>query len=512
MPIVTIPASGQYGVLADAAAQELPVNAWSAARNVRFRDGYSERVGGQVEIFDVPTVTPYFLTPYTTPAARFWVHAGLQKVFADDGTLRTEITPASPFTGAQDDRWTGGSLNGVLVLNNGVDQPQFWGGDVATDLANLTAWNAAWRAASVRPFKNYLVALDLTKSGARYPHMVKWSHAADPGTLPNSWDEADPTKDAGEQDLAETPDLLVDQLPLGDLNVIYKERSMYSMQFIGQPYIWSFQRLPGDVGMLARGCAVATPAGHVVLTAGDVILHNGQGPQSLLTGRMRRWMFNNIDSAAYKRAFVTANPNKNEVWICFPAVGATVCTLALIWNWADNTLGVRELQNVTYGAFGQINYTSGASWASDADTWADDATAWNQDEYSPADARLLLSRTAPEITLVDNGTTFGGTNITASVERTGITLDDPDSVKTLKGVYPRVDAVAGTQLSIEVGASMDAEVAPIYQPPVIYTVGQSFKADCFATGRFLALRISSSGKQAWRLKSYGLDIVKGGLY
>ena len=41
------------------------------------------------------------------------------------------------------------------------------------------------------PVQNYLIALDLTKSGTRYPHMVKWSAAADPGTVPASWDETD---------------------------------------------------------------------------------------------------------------------------------------------------------------------------------------------------------------------------------------------------------------------------------------------------------------------------------
>lgn len=512
MPIVTIPASGQYGTLADQAAQELPINAWSRSVNMRFREGYSERFGGQAMIFAAPSITPYWLTPYTTSTARFWVHAGLQKVFVDDGTTRTEITPASPFTGAIDDRWTGGSLNGVLVMNNGVDQPQYWGGNVANDLATLTAWNANWRAASVRPFKNYLIALDVTKSGTRYPHMVKWSHAADPGAIPTSWDETDPTKDAGEQDLAETPDLLVDQLPMGDLNIVYKERSMYAMQYIGAPFIWRFTRLPGDVGMLARGCAVATPMGHVVLAAGDVILHSGQGPKSLLTGRMRRWLFNNIDSTSYKRAFVTANPPKNEVWICFPGVGATVCTQALVWNWVDDTLGPRDLSSVTYGAFGQINYTAANSWNSDTEAWNDDATAWNQDEYSPADARLLLASTTPLISLVDTGVTFNGTAIAATLERSGIALDDPYSVKMVRAVYPRVDAATGTQLTIEVGASMDVEKAPVWQSPVTYTVGSTLKADAFAQGRFLALRIKSTGKQPWRLKSIDLDVVKTGAY
>jgi hypothetical protein len=119
--------------------------------------------------------------------------------------------------------------------------------------ANLTGWDATWRCKSLRPFKQYIVALDVTKAGTRYANMVKWSAAAVPGALPTSWDATDATKDAGEQDIAETTDVLIDQLQLGDINVLYKERSMYAMQYIGQPFVWRFYRLPGEVGMLARG-------------------------------------------------------------------------------------------------------------------------------------------------------------------------------------------------------------------------------------------------------------------
>lgn len=512
MARITIPSCGQFGMNADAMPQELPPNGWTRTMNMRFRDGYAERFAGQVGIFDAPTVAPYFLTPYTTPAARFWVHAGLEQVFADDGTARTEITPGSPFTGAIDDRWSGGSLNGVLVLNNGVDEPQFWGGNVANNLATLTGWDSNWRCAAMRPFKNYLVALDVTKTGARFPHMVKWSHAADPGAIPTSWDEADPAKDAGEIDLAETSDLLVDCLPMGDVNVIYKERSMYAMQFIGQPLIWRFSRLPGDVGMLARGCAVATPLGHVVLAAGDLILHSGQGPRSLLTGRMRRWLMANIDSANYRRSFVVANAGKNEAWACFPAVGEEACTLALVWNWVDDTLAVRELKSATYGAAGQINYTAVNSWDLAPGSWDEASALWNQDEYSPADARLLLCGAEPEISLIDTGTSFSGDAIDAVMERTGIALDDPLTVKCLRSITPRVEAPTGTELTIEFGASMDAESAPIWNAPIPYTVGSTYKADGFATGRFLAVRISSAGGRVWRIKSMDFDVAAMGSY
>ena len=61
------------------------------------------------------------------------------------------------------------------------------------------------------------------------------------------------------------------------------------------------------------GCAVNTPLGHVVLTAGDVVVNNGTGVQSIANGAVRNYIFKNIDSTNYKRSFVTANPQRNEV-------------------------------------------------------------------------------------------------------------------------------------------------------------------------------------------------------
>jgi hypothetical protein len=510
---VTVPASGAVGYVSDALPQELPPNGWSYTQNIRFRDGYAERFLGSSQVFTTPSVTPYFITPYRSLNSKFWVHAGIARVYVDDGVTRTDLTPAAPYTGGVDDRWTGGSASGVLVINNGVDQPQFWAGNVAVKFANLTGWDATWKCASLRPFKQYIVALDVSKGATRYANMVKWSAAAVPGALPTSWDAADATKDAGEQDIAETTDVLIDQLQLGDINVLYKERSMYAMQYIGQPFVWRFYRLPGEVGMLARGCAVNTPKGHVVLTAGDLILHNGQGPQSIVQGRMRKWLFNNLDTTNYARAFVVANYQTNEVWVCFPESGMAACTLALVWNWVDDTFSTRQLSNVTYGGTGPAIVTAtGSTWATDSNAWSTDTTSWNNDGFASAQSRLILTTTAPLISLTESAATFDGATPTSIVERTGITFDKPDVVKTVRQVIPRIDATAGTVLSIQVGASMDAEVAPTWQPATSYTVGTTRKADAYATGRFLAFRITGTTSNPWRLRSFDMDIQERGMY
>lgn len=510
MAIVKVPNAGQ-GVNLDLMPEELPDGVWSACQNMRFRNGFAERYRGMANLFDTPAVIPYWITPYGTATARYWIHAGIAAVYADDGTTRTNITPASAPTGAIDDRWTGGTLNGVLVMNNSVDQPLYWGGNVANDLAVLTGWNSAWRCKSLRPFKNFLIALNITKTSTNYPHMVKWSHSADAGTIPTSWDETDVTKDAGEFPLSETPDLIVDGLPLGDAFIIYKERSMYAMTTTSDARVFRFQRLPGEIGMLARGCAVNTPLGHVVLAAGDVVLNNGQGAVSIADGQVREYIFSSMNSEKSNRSFVCANPQKNEVLICFPTGESEFCDKAAVWNWKDKTWGLRDLQNVTYGDAGQINATTPIQWDSSTLTWESSVTSWNENEYSPNEARLLFSRTTA-ISAFDIGSTDSGVQMDSSLERVGISFGDPYINKLCRGIHPRIDAAAGTVLNISVGGSMVASELPSYSAPVTFTVGTDQKIDLFASGRFLAIKIESSDYSPWRLRSFDCDIVPMGAF
>lgn len=502
-------ANAGLGVNYDLTPEELPDGVWTDVQNMRFKDGYAQKFKGIKNVFDATSVTPYYLTSYQTTDKKYWVHAGLEQVFVDDGTTRTEITPVSPFTGAIDDRWNGGTLGGVLVMNNGVDQPQFWGGNVASDLATLTGWNANWRAGVIRPFKNYLIALNITKSGTKYQHMVKWSHSAVAGTIPTSWDETDPTKDAGEQDLAETSDALVDALPLGDSLIVYKERSMYAMQFIGQPYIWRFQRITGDSGMLYRGCGAVTPLGHVVLTSGDVVLNTGSGVQSIANGVIRKFIFDNIDSTNYKRAFVTTNPQRNEVLICFPLSGSTVCDKAAVWSWETKTWGMRDLEDVTYGANGLLESNITETWASDADGWGADVTAWNENEYAPNETRLMFSRLT-SISAFDVGGTDLGTPTESYLERTGMALGDPNQVKLIRGVRPRIDGIFGDVVNVQIGAAMTPDATPTWADAVPFTVGEDIKVDSIIQGRFLAIKFSST--RPWRMRSFDLDVVATGTY
>jgi len=510
MAIIKVTNTGQ-GCNKDLTPEELQMGVWSSVTNMRFNNGYIQRFKGLSQIYDTTTVVPRFIAPFQTATKRYWIHAGTNKVFADDGTTRTEITPALAPTGGVDDRWSATSFGGVFIATNGKDVPYFWNGNPATDLAALTSWDTNERCSSIHAFKNYLVALDITKSGgARFPYMVKWSTEAVPGALPSTWDETDVTASAGENDLAETPDVIVDAVPLGDSLIIYKERSAYSMRFIGQPFIFQFQRLPGHHGMLTKGCGTYTPIGQVILTNGDVVLFDGNGFKSIADGLVRRHIFQNINTSNYRKAFVVQNPQRNEVLVCYPETGTDVCNKAAVWNWSTGLWGFRDLGAVYYGASGQIDISIPNTWSSDAGSWAFDTTTWNEDEYAPNEDRLLLAQTTRLVGFDIGGSDDNVSALSGVAERVAMTFDDPYSNKLIRAVYPRVDAATGAPLQVQVGSSMYADQAPVWSDPVTFTVGRDIKADTFAQGRFLSVRVS--GNFPWRMRSFDVDVVPTGAY
>lgn len=513
MAIVKINNCGQ-GVNKDLSPEELPAGMWSDMRNMRVINGYAQKFGGISDIFQrTPPFVPYHITAYSTPGTKMWVYSGTELASVDDGSAQYAIQPVAGFSGGVDDRWTSAFISGYLVMNNGVDVPHSWDGDVVSRMTPLFGWDTNWKAASVRSFKQYLIAMDITKSGTRYASMVKWSAPAEPNSLPPSWDETDVTQDAGEKELSETGDIVVDGLQLGDSFVIYKERSTYVMTYIGQPFIFRFQQVPIQSGILAKGCVANTPLGHVVLTNNDVILFNGQSSRSIADGRVREYIFNNINKIASQRAFVTTSPTTNEAFICFPEQSSETCSLAAVWNWANDTWAFRDLPDVTYGDNGQLDTEAVFfSWDQDASTWEAETKTWDDLEYGPNESRLLFTRDSA-VSALDVGLSDNGAFVQTSLERVGMSFDDPYSMKMVRAVYPRIDGTPGTSVYVQVGASQYPDQEPTYTTGGSYTIGQQLKIDTFSPpGRYLSIKFTGFTAAQWRIRSFDLDVVQTGAH
>jgi len=89
-------------------------------------------------------------------------------------------------------------------------------------------------------------------------------------------------------------------------------------------------------------------------------------------------------------------------------------------------------------------------------------------------------------------------------------MDDASIVKLIRAVYARIDAPSGATITFQVGGAMYPDSAITWSSPVQIAGGQAIKADSFASGRFLGLRISCSAP--WRMRSADLDIQPMGAF
>ena len=390
MALVRFTNVGAVGLVLDPAANDVPagagtsVFAWTGGGNIRFKEGYAEKFLGHTAPHGAPSVTPYGVAFAQNGANRYEVYTGLAKAYAVTSTTHTDITRAAgDYTGTASDKWNFCTLSDILIANNGVDDPQYWNGNTATDFAALTNWPANTKCKVMRSFGGALVALNVTESGTNYRSMVRVSTVADPGTLPASWDYTDATKDTirVEGKLSETPDAIVDGLELGDFFMIYKENSTYSMRYVGGESVYGFENVSRMSGALGVNCVTALPGGHAVFADGDIVINQGvEGPKSIIDGRARRWLFNNLDSDNRARSFAVTNLRRNEVWFCFPEVGQSWCNKALVWNYNENTFGIRDLPNLAHANAGIISATSTDTWDSRTDTWDEADGIWAVDE------------------------------------------------------------------------------------------------------------------------------------
>ena len=524
MPIFPVSTVGKYGIIKDVKPYELPFEAWSDGQNIRFTDGYAEKCLGQYAVMGTPSVAPYSLLPVSGLTTYNWLYMGTGKVYVYDGTNHTNITRQTAavdvnYTGTADNIWTSCVLGGIPVLCNGVDDPQMWlPATSATKLAKLSNWPASTKAAVMRNYKQFLVGLNITKSSTVYPQTLKWSHPADPGAVPSSWDETDTTKDTGEYTFSETGDWLVDCCSLRDMVIVYKENSSWGMQYIGGTDIFKFSRLFDNFGLLGRNCAIEfQPGQHCILALGDVIAHNGVSARSILTNRMRAWLANNINSSSVHHQ-VNVNIARSEVWIAIATGANTYPDKAIVWNWEKDTLGFRDLPGVAYLASGIVTSTTVATWGAETRTWDQASEAWGQRLYSAGVSSVIMA--VPDSTLIEKAdftSGFNSSSMTVSLERTGLGIPfkqgmPPDftAMKFIRNIWPRITGTVGGVVNVTIGTQMDITTDIVWGTAQPYTIGSTQKLDVLATGRLLALKFSSNSLIDWKLHGYELDVDFGG--
>jgi len=364
----------------------------------------------------------------------------------------------------------------------------------------------------LRPFKSFLVALNITESGTTKPHRVKWSDSADPGTVPSSWDETDATKDTGEVDLTDVNSgPILEGLPFGAVFMIYKEDSVWSMRFVGGQSIFAFSNILTTSGILGARCVASVDKGklHFLHTGDDLVAFDGQDVISVIDKKLRRFLLSDLDSANFENSFCFDNVALDEACFVYPTNGQTLPDKCVVWNYRDNTTSVRAFQG-NFAALGIIEELTAGDWNSDTEAWDNDLTPWSE-----ALRRQILVPDSANTKLYQLEVTdqANGVDMTSFLERTGLGVVGKDRQgnpkvdigvrKLVRRIWPKI---RGGPVNIQVGVQEEIDGVITYQPAQSFDPATQKYLDFTANGRLIAVRFDATCNCSWQLEGYDLEL------
>ena len=438
----------QQGVIVDESPYSVKPEVWTSGQNIQFTDGKTQKRRGYSQVYgqlgpSSTDIAPYWNMPWTDGATDYWIYASATNVYKmSTGSTRTSITHAAGAYTSNAEKWNGTVLGGVAYVNNGKEVPQYLAQNSSQlvdidDAGGETNFPSTYTAVkTLRSFKNFLVAMNITVSGTQKKNLVGWSNPiSDFNTLP-TWDLTDAAQDAGETELGSSDGKVLDGQSLKDSFIIYKEDAVWSMQHIGGDYVFKFTNLFDDVGMLTDSCVATFDGKHFVVGRDDVYVHNGVTKKSVISRRMRKFLFNRIEPLKLARTFVVPNYTANEMWICYVPTGGTGATdyptQALVWNWLDDTWsGDVAIAKSSFATFGVVNDT-------------DAVTDWGK-AYAGTDVSFTSASTIT--TASDTSVTLAGITFIAV---SGSTSNDGYyTVTNISGTGPTVFTVSETSITTE---------------------------------------------------------------
>lgn len=535
--LIDINALDSIGQINDVKPYQLPPEAFTVLLNVRFNEqGLAVTPGWQETMIPSGGTrmwAPHFILPIKTSSQTYWIYTSLAKAAVFDGLSDFDLTRSvgGDYTATDTHEWNGCTLSGVPILNNGSDVPQFWSnvGNTSTRLSNLTNWPATMRAKIIRSLGPFLIALNIVDSGVEYPHLIQWSHPANPGAVPSSWAYNDPTKDGGRVDLADVNSgPIVEALALQDTLFIYKERSIWKLRFVGGRAIMSVGAGPWveNIGIIGPRCVAQVGDGlrHCVATREDIMVHNGNQINSVLLDRQRQTLFANMNLETAHRSFMFSHPTRPEIWFCYPETGQDYPNMALIWNYGKGIGAISYVDGITFR-----NVARGDVEGADPETWDDGTDLWDDDNGPWAELfreqLIAADPTASKLFQLDRLTTKNGNAYTPTIlredlavlgrDRSGKWIVDIGQMKMINSVWPKAD---GSPMRFRVGYKQKVEGDITWQPYVTFTPGTDdviypFIDESLAgSGRLFSYEFSGTSGLQWSLFGFKMDVIPVGTF
>ena len=159
------------------------------------------------------------------------------------------------------------------------------------------------------------------------PMLIRWSAQDD---LYN-W-TPDPTNQAGFTRLSHGSEIVISVQTRQEI-VVFTDSSVYSLQYLGPPYVWAPQLLGDSVSIISPNAV--TLASGVVYWMGVDKFYMYDGRVQTLNCDLRRFIFQDINLDQSSQVFSGTNEGFNEVWWFYCSADVTAVDRYVVYNYLE---------------------------------------------------------------------------------------------------------------------------------------------------------------------------------
>ena len=115
--------------------------------------------------------------------------------------------------------------------------------------------------------------------------------------------------------------------------LVWTDSAIYSMQYLGPPYVWGFNILMDNISIMSPNCAITI--NNVTYWMGTDKFYMYSGRVQTLPCALRQFIFSNINKDQSFQVTCGGNEGFNEVWWFFCSLNSTVIDTYVIYNYVD---------------------------------------------------------------------------------------------------------------------------------------------------------------------------------
>lgn len=279
----------------------------------------------------------------------------------------------------------------------------------------------------------------------------------------------------------------------------FTDSSLYSLQYVGAPIVWSSQLLADNISIISSN-AVAVANGAAYWMGVDKF-YKYDGRMQTLKCDLKQFIFSNINQLQAEQVFSGTNEGFNEVWWFYCSANSDTIDRYVVYNYSEEVWYYGSMARTAWIDSGLRDYPTAATYSRNLVNHEQGV----DDNEGGTSLPITAYITSAEFDIND-GYTFGFIwRILPDITFRGSTSSAPIASLTL---YPLQNSGSGYNVPPSVGGTNSGSITGGVMIPVEQFTGQ---VNTRVRGRQLAIKVQSDTVgTTWQLGSPRIDIKSDG--